>query len=84
MSFDVTKLQAAIANAEQVIDALAPLVPGPLGDKIRAVVSLIETLDKNPLLLQVVVYLVNNLDKLTSPQALKELVGKFDVNNTVA
>lgn len=81
---DVTQLQAAIANAEQVIDVLAPLIPGPMGDKVRAVVGLIETLDKNPLLLQVVLFVVNNLDKIKTPADVAKLFESFTVVNTVA
>ena len=81
---DVTQLQAAIANAEQVVDALAPLIPGPMGDKVRAVVGLIETLDKNPLLLQVVLFVVNNLDKIKTPADVTKLFEGFTVVNTVA
>lgn len=81
---DITQLQAAIANAEQVVDALAPLIPGPMGDKVRAVVGLIETLDKNPLLLQVVLFVVNNLDKIKTPADVAKLFESFTVVNTVA
>lgn len=84
MQIDIPTLQTWLANIDQLADSLVPLIPGQLGQNIGAWVKFAEQLEQNPVLQQLVVFLINNLSQIKTVQDVQKLVGGFTVTNTVA
>ena len=81
---NIDQLQATIANVEQLVDELVKLIPGPAGDQIRNVVSLVELIAANPVVLQLVMFLLSKIPAGASAEDIKNIVHSIDVSNIVA
>ena len=77
MSIDITQLQADIAAIEQVVDQIDSLIPGAFGDKIRGVVTFVETIVDNPMVQQLILLVLSQLPAGASLQQLKDLVNSM-------